>query len=180
MTRRRRTPLLAVIACAAVLMTGCQPTPGPTPSSSATGFATEAEAFAAAEATYRAYVDALNNVDLSDPATFEPVFALTTGEVSANERKSLSQMHADSWVVSGDSTVSLAEPRSWDAAAQRAEINVCLDVSAVEVKDSSGASMVNPDRANLQSLVVETMSAPSSATGMVVSSILAREGEPAC
>ena len=52
----------------AVLMSGCaadpsvEPTPTPT-------FANEDEAFAAAEATYRAYVDALNQVDLADPAT---------------------------------------------------------------------------------------------------------------
>ncbi len=50
-------------------------------------FASEEEAFAAAEETYRAYVDALNQVDLSDPETFEAVYAWTTGDANADERK---------------------------------------------------------------------------------------------
>lgn len=63
---------------AVVLVSGCTPTPEPTPTP--TGFANEEEAFRAAEETYRAYVDALNEVDLADPATFEPLFVWTTGE----------------------------------------------------------------------------------------------------
>ena len=54
-------------------------------------FATEEEAFAAAEETYREYVDALNQVDLSDPETFEAVYAWTTGDANAKERERSSQ-----------------------------------------------------------------------------------------
>lgn len=56
---RRTRPALVAVAIA-VLLTACTPQPGPSPSPSTTGFANEEEAFAAAEATYRAYVDALN------------------------------------------------------------------------------------------------------------------------
>src|SRR6188768_3952981 len=87
--------------------TGCfaPPDPEPTPL-----FSSEEEAFAAAEATYRAYVDALNQVDLSDPETFEEVYAWTTGEANAGARKSFSQMHADGWIVGGESQVTKVEP----------------------------------------------------------------------
>ena len=69
------------------MATGCQPEPEPSPTGPV--FATEEEAFAAAEETYRAYVDALNQVDLSDPETFEAVYAWTTGDANAGERTSL-------------------------------------------------------------------------------------------
>ena len=72
----------AVLACVLITTTGCfaQPDPEPTPL-----FSSEEEAFAAAEATYRAYVDALNQVDLSDPETFEEVYAWTTGDANADD-----------------------------------------------------------------------------------------------
>ena len=69
------------LALALGLTTGCQPEPRRHPSAPA--FANEEEAFAAAEETYRAYVDALNQVDLSDPETFEAVYAWTTGDANA-------------------------------------------------------------------------------------------------
>ena len=83
------------LALAVCVMTGCQPEPEPSPSAPA--FATEEEAFAAAEETYREYVDALNQVDLSDPETFEAVYAWTTGDANANERK-ITQPDARRWV----------------------------------------------------------------------------------
>src|SRR5690349_13054891 len=97
--------IAAALAVAVVLgtATACQPEPAPSPSTGA--FATQAEAFAAAEETYRAYVDALNQVDLSDPETFEAVYAWTTGDANANERKTLSRMSADGWRVTGSTAV---------------------------------------------------------------------------
>ena len=71
------------------MATGCQPEPEPSPTGPV--FANEEEAFAAAEETYRAYVDALNQVDLSDPETFEAVYAWTTGDANASERKTLTR-----------------------------------------------------------------------------------------
>ena len=91
----RRAAAALVLALALGMTTACQPEPAPSPSGPV--FANEEEAFAAAEETYRAYVDALNQVDLSDPETFEAVYAWTTGEANASERKTLSQMHADGW-----------------------------------------------------------------------------------
>ena len=77
----RRFVALAALTLVTGLLAGCVGDPGPVETTP--GFASEEEAFAAAEETYRAYVDALNQVDLSDPETFEPVFAWTTGELNA-------------------------------------------------------------------------------------------------
>lgn len=94
--RLARVALLGALLAGA--LTACTPEPEPTPTPP---FATEAEAFAAAEATYRAYVDALNAVDLSDPATFEDVYAWTTGELNANDRRGLTNYHAEGVVEVG-------------------------------------------------------------------------------
>src|SRR5215207_2167659 len=96
---RRVAALVVAVAVVSATATGCQPEPGPSPSGPL--FASEEEAFAAAEETYRAYVDALNQVDLSDPETFEPVYALTTGDANAEARRALTRMHADGWTVEG-------------------------------------------------------------------------------
>ncbi|MGP3535045.1 hypothetical protein ACTU3I_09650 [Microbacterium sp. RD1] len=167
---------LATAACAAVLLAGCTGTPAPTPSPSAS--LTDEEAFAAAEETYRAYVDALNQVDLSDPATFEPVYALTTGEANANERESLTQMHADGWSVGGETVLERVIGDSVESNSGGLSITalVCTDVSSVRVVDAAGQSVVSPDRPPKFTLRVVFAEI---GTGFAISSSNAVE-EPGC
>ncbi len=135
---------LAGAACGALafmlLATGCAPDPTATPAP--TGFSSEEEAFAAAEATYRAYVDALNQVDLSDPATFESVYAHLSGPALGDEKRSLTKLHADGWLVSGRSVVDGFYRVDEDELLAIA----CLDVSAVSLTDASGVSQVGAER----------------------------------
>ena len=152
------------------LATGCQPEPAPSPTTPV--FASEDEAFAAAEETYRAYVDALNQVDLSDPETFEAVYEWTTGDANAGERKSLTQMHADGWTVEGATVVTAVNPIQYSADADPSVVlQACTDVSSVEVLDRGGTSVVDPDRPVAQASLVALDRSPTSATGMVISSI---------
>ncbi|WP_106813744.1 hypothetical protein [Microbacterium timonense] len=147
---RNRGAVIAAGVALLVALSGCTtPAPEPTPTPA---FTSEEEAFAAAEETYRAYVDALNQVDLSDPETFEPVFALTTGEANANERKSLSQMHADGWNVAGATDVTRFFGESYKDGIVEAVI--CSDVSDVKVTDASGQSKVSTDRPDVYALRV--------------------------
>lgn len=165
-------PLVALLAVGAALSACTATAPEPTETAL---FSDEDEAFAAAEATYRAYVDALNAVDLSDPDTFEDVYAWTTGEANADERKTLSQMHADSWTVDGETVVVLFAPDSLDASdVTTVHAVVCTDVGDVEVKDSSGASVVSPDRPSRYSLQVIFTDADSP-TGFLISESTAIE-----
>lgn len=135
------------------LLAGCTPEPldaDPTPT-----FTSEAEAFAAAEATYRAYVDALNDVDLSDPETFEAVYSWTTGEALAGAKKSFTTMAADGWSVSGDSRFDNFDPIAFDEESSRhVTAHLCLDVTLVEVVDSAGVSQVPDTRADRQPAIV--------------------------
>lgn len=169
--RMIRRPFRALLAAAAVVavtaLAGCTtPTPDPTPTP--TGFATEAEAYAAAEATYRAYVDALNRVDLSDPATFEDVYAWTTGEANAAERKTLSQMHADGWVVSGETIVVSASGEAWNASTQAGTVFVCVGVESVQLVDAKGESMVAPNRPAVQTVNAGFIADSSTPTGVAL------------
>lgn len=138
---RRTFPAVGAALLALALVTGCAPEPAPTPTP--TGFASDDEAFAAAEATYRAYVDALNAVDLSDPATFEPVYANLSGQALADEKKSLTTMSAEGWVVSGESKVRAFFHGS---ATETLTAVSCLDVSAIKLLNGFGESQVSPDR----------------------------------
>ncbi len=162
-----RRLLFVVLVAAVLVVTACSPGPSASPSPSAP-FADKAAAFAAAEATYRAYVDALNQVVLSDPATFEPVFALTTGEANAESRKSLSRMHAAGWQVSGKSRIlSLRDASTADDTV----IAACVDVSDVKVVDTAGASVVSSDRPDTQSMKIVTIAASSSPPRMLISAL---------
>lgn len=169
MIARRTAALLAATVLAAAL-SACAPTASPTPSPTATGFASEEEAFAAAETTYRAYVDALNEVDLSDPATFEPVYALTSGELNAQDRESFSKLHADGTRVSGSTQILAIQPNV--ASFPEVTLSVCTDVSDVEVTDQSGKSLVSDDRPDLQA---RTITLTAEAAGDLR---LARIGDP--
>lgn len=150
---RRHVSIAAMIGLFVTLtVAGCT-TPSPEPTPSPTGFASEAEAFAAAEATYRAYIDALNQVDLSDPATFEPVYELTAGDFNAASRKSLSQLHAEGAVFQGQREYFNPEALAWSST--DVTLAICLDVTNLDVIASNGASMVADERPDIQSIAVD-------------------------
>ncbi len=151
-TGHRNLWATAGAATVLVCMTACTPEPAPTPSP--TGFTSEAEAFAAAEQTFRDYIDASNGVVLSDPGTFERLFALSTGDQNAFDRKRLSNYHADGYVSTGETIIVATADQAWDPASGMTTLGVCLDVSDVDIKNSSGESIVSVDRPDRQTLSV--------------------------
>jgi hypothetical protein len=158
---------LAVAGCAAA------PEPEPTP----TGFASEEEAFAAAEETYRAYVEAANRTDLSDPRTFEPLYELTTDGALAAAREEFTMMHAEGYTRKGESAVTLVSQRKADLEAAEVELDVCIDNSDVDVLDSGGTSVVSQERLDIQPMLIVV---DISDAKPLISSATARTGEPAC
>lgn len=168
-------PVLIAGLLLAVGLAACAPAPEPAPSS--TGFASEEEAFAAAEETYRAYVDALNAVDLSDPDTFEGVYAWTTGELYATDRKNFSDWHARGYTLSGESRVTAVDVVTYHGA--RAVIESCYDVSDVNVIDTAGNSLVSDDRPDVQNLQVELVHGDTD-TGLRIANISGSRSGPEC
>lgn len=168
--------LAAAVLCA--IVSGCSAPAEPAEPSPL--FTSEEQAFAAAEETYRAYVDALNAVDLSDPESFEDVFAWTTGEANAGARETFSQMHADGWTVSGSTVPTVVANEQVELASEPLVLlAVCTDVSSVDVIDREGVSVVAADRGDTQSMTVGLVAAETS-TGLAVSSLTGRTGDPTC
>lgn len=175
MARRGHGLSTAAIVLSAALV-GCTPQSAPTPTPSAsTGFSSDAEAFAAAEATYRAYVDAANAIDLSQPETFENMYSTLTGTALESARSSLTKMHEAGWRVDGQSVVTFVLPkRAGDGSVM---LLVCLDVSSVMLVDSHGASQVG-ERPTEQSLQVAV--APTQNGAWRIESFAGRTGDPQC
>ena len=173
----QRPARILVVAVFAALLAGCaaEPVPEPTPTPT---FTTEAEAFAAAEATYRAYVDALNQVDLADPETFEAVYAWTTGEFNASERESLSRMHADGWKVAGASKVTRIE--TVEMRGDHPVLASCLNVAGIELVDESGTSQVSSARPQHQQTEIEFAPTTSTPTGLVIFDIVGATLDQPC
>lgn len=138
------------------MLSACTPEADPTPTPTKTAaFATDEEAFAAAEETYRAFIDAQNKLDLSDESTFEAVYALTADAAYAAIRESLTQLQAQGVTLTGSSVVTGVEPLQANLASGDVTMHVCVDVSATDLLDEQGASIVPPSRADVQSLVVD-------------------------
>src|SRR5690606_10719894 len=124
------------------MLVACTPGPEPEPAPTKTAlFSSDEEAFAAAEETYRAYTDALNQVDTGDPDTFDTVIDWTIGEASAALRESLSELRAKSVVLVGSTTIQQATPLSVDPDTGEISMHICADVSKTDVLDSTGASL---------------------------------------
>ncbi|MCK2032042.1 hypothetical protein [Microbacterium sp. KSW4-4] len=145
--------LLAVLAFGVSLLSGCTPAPESTPTPSP-AFTSDEEAFAAAEATYREFTRRLNEVDTSDPATFEPLYELSTGDFEKADRKAYSAMHAEGVKVEGETRILSFAAVESDATHKAVAAVVCLDVSDVEVTDSNGVSQVAPGRPDVYALRV--------------------------
>lgn len=154
MIRRPLRSVLAALAVGSALALGGCGTPAPAPSPTLTGFADEAEAFTAAEETYRAYVDALNQVDLADPATFEDVYTWTTGDANATDKESFSTYHAEGFTVAGETVTQSFTPESYDSASGTVVATVCSDISQIKVTNASGENQVSEDRPDLYELQV--------------------------
>lgn len=154
-----------------MVLAGCTPTPAPTPSPTA-AFASEEEAFAAAEATLAAYTDATNRTDLADPDSFAAVFGWLSSEALASARKNYSQFHAAGVTRSGVSTFDTFTPIEY--ADETVTAFACLDVSEVKLFNADGSSAVPVDRPPRQAIEVEFVSA-STDTKLVISSTVQTE-----
>jgi hypothetical protein len=125
-------------------------------------------------------VDALNDVDLSDPETFEAVYALTTGEANASDRKTLSGFHADGVSLTGVSVITLLEPVEITEESGDAVLAACLDVSAVGLLDEGGRSVVDPSRPDTQMTTITLSVADGNLDRFLIADITAREDGPPC
>ncbi len=163
--------MLAVLALGVSALSGCAPIPEPTPTPSP-AFTSEEEALAAAEATYRAYVDASNDINLRDPASFEDLFAWLRDDALTSAKENFSRFHAEGWKRSGDTSFDQFTLVSFDKETVAAQL--CVDVSAVTLWDGLG-NEVSSDRPDRQPVEVQLVAVPNTPTGLAISSAAATE-----
>nr|WP_201470293.1 hypothetical protein [Microbacterium hydrocarbonoxydans] len=131
-----------------VALAGCAQEP-PVRPSPAPAFASEAEAFAAAEEIYRAYNDALNarlqGEDTPDPQTFLTGLALE-GDIDA-------QNALQSWGIRSVGTTTISSFRGLEANTPSTTpvvtAHVCIDVTDLRVVDADGRDVTPADRGDV-------------------------------
>lgn len=154
MGERRAVKTTAVLWCTAVVIVvvGCVPEPAPTPLPlpTATGFASDEEAFAAAEATYRAYIDAVN-AGMEGQTAPDPIDFLV-GTALEGELKTARELEDMGLTIVGQFEMAAFKTRS--ASATRVESHVCLNVGDTRVLDLDGRDVTPQNREELLSLDV--------------------------
>lgn len=148
------------------MLAACTPTPEPTPTRTAL-FSSDEEAYAAAEETYAAYTEAVNGTELSDPATFDPVFTWLTGTALPAEKESLSLYHAEKLTRTGISTYDTFTPISFDD--DSVTVNLCVDVLEVDLLNEAGESVIPDAREARSGRKVTFVSGPTP-TGLQIQS----------
>jgi hypothetical protein len=146
----------AALTSILLLLAGCTPEPtlSPTPTPA---FASEEEAFAAAEETFEKYTDATNGTDLTNPSSFTPVFDWLAGNALSAARENYSQYYAEGITRSGSSTFDTFTPFEYSDEVVKAF--VCLDIAEVKLSNADGTSAVPSDRPPRQSIEVSFVSA---------------------
>lgn len=121
----------------------CAPTPAPDPTPTPL-FASEEEAFAAAEATYRAYIDAANQSwkehDRGKTAAY------LTGEALEEEIATQRELASRGIVVVGELRVVSFSGAESDEREQTVTARACIDVTSSRLFNSAGTDITPGDR----------------------------------
>lgn len=139
------TTIAAITVTAVAALAGCTPAPVPTPTPTA-AFASEEEAFAAAEEVYRAYNDALNAARISEEP--DGARAYLTGRALESDLEAKRYLDAENLRLVGEGVIDGFEGESATLEKDVTSITVhlCLDVSQTHVEDAAGIDVTPTDR----------------------------------
>jgi hypothetical protein len=154
MRRYARRAVAALAITVALAVTGCVATPGgtkPTPSPSATPlFHSDEEALAAAEEAYAAYVSVTDAIFAEGGVGLDRLETVAAGEQLEADKTGFAEIAKSGYRSIGSTSFSdvSIQSVSADSRARETEVRVylCEDVSAVQVLDASGVSVVAPGR----------------------------------
>lgn len=151
MNPRRSALIATAVVAVAFGLAACAPGPAPKPTPTPL-FASEAEAFKAAEQVYREYVDAGNarrrGAEGANPQSFLSGQALTD---DINAQRTLKEKHLR---IVGPSRVSSFSAIEYDRMREQVNAELCIDVAGSRVIDESGADVTPSSRADLVALRV--------------------------
>lgn len=146
--------MVVLLTASVIALTGCLgSTPEPAPTTTAV-FSSEEEAFAVAEETYRAYIDAVN-ARYADPASDPDPQSFLVGSALEDDLEAIRSFEELGIRIVGESSIVhiaavVADPVTGDA-----QIDVCLDSSRTRVVNASGQDVTMPDRDPRTSLRVD-------------------------
>jgi hypothetical protein len=157
-----RKATVVVIGLVAAALAGCTPVGGTavTPAASGTPFfASDSAALAAAKASYEAYSAVADQILADGGEGADRIDAVTTGSLQKSERQDSQNFASKGYRALGSSKVAkvILESTKPGASASTKEAvtaYVCLDISAVDIVDRSGTSVVAPGRSPLVSYEV--------------------------
>lgn len=136
---------MAGLAVASVALTGCLgPGPAPTPTPTAV-FASEDEAFAAAEETYRAYIDAVN-ARRADPLSEPDPQSFLIGDALERDIDSERELDELGLKLVGPSIVRDVTGLSADSDVGSVTIAACFDSTDARVLNETGEDVTMADR----------------------------------
>lgn len=166
----------AAAVLAVLLLAGCVPgepviTPEPDPDVTPV-FASDEEALAAATEAYAKYRTVLDEIFISGGVDLNELETVATGNQLRTETEGFQQVRERGLHSSGGTTFEMRSLQQYDPTAAGGEsvviAYVCEDVSAVDVFDQSGASIVSSDRPDT-SLYEVTFDLRSDTTELLVS-----------
>ncbi len=148
-----RRPHALVAPLLVLAMVGCTPTtalpPASPPSEEAPLFASDEEALAAATEAYEEFLAVSSQILQDGGRDPERLLPLVSDEVYETELEGFTEVDSRDLSVSGSSIATdtqLQQHISGAAGLAEVIIYVCVDVSATDVSDSNGTSLVDPDR----------------------------------
>lgn len=146
--------MLALLALAGAALSACTPTPEPSPTPTAV-FASEEEAFAAAEEVYRAYLEAAAARADGDE-TAEPEQYLS-GQALESDLESQRTLASEGIRISGATEIVEFAPAQANLVDSIATLraDLCLDISKSRVLDANGVDVTPLDRPDRGQITVE-------------------------
>lgn len=174
-TRMLRRVVAGSLACllGAVALAGCAPTDPPVATPTSTSiFASEEEALAAATDVYQQYNAAFDEALAKGGADMSGLRGLVT-EAHLAELEKPGTIDTNGWHTEGTSSFEVKSVDSYSPgeAETAIAVNVCRNLSAVQVVDSNGADVTPADWPDFVPLVVTFVSSDSESTSLVVSKV---------
>ena len=172
-----RVPALALAVLAVLVVSGCveaAPSEPPAPTASAEPvFASEEEALAAATEAYAAYLAVSDEVLGDGGAEPERVNQVARGSARDEALSSFESFSAQKFRSTGNTAFDELVVQSYlpdgNSDAEVVTIYVCVDISAVDVLDDTGRSVVAPTRADFQAYEVAFDTHPANEGALIVS-----------
>jgi hypothetical protein len=152
--RMRLAPAIALTATAMFALAACQPdatpiVPTPAPSTSPI-FTSDEEALAAAADAYRAFQETSDQILRDGGENPERLKEFVTDEVYEKEAAGYAEAKKNGWHQTGETVIPEVTLESYSPSSAAdgtvIAIYVCTDISATDVVDKAGSSIVKPGR----------------------------------